>query len=49
MEEVWEIFSKCDLRVGRIVACEPHPGSVSIYKEKIDVGEAELRDIGSGL
>lgn len=25
LEEVWEVFSKCDLRVGRVVECEPHP------------------------
>lgn len=43
------MFSKCDLRVGRIVECAPHPDSDKLYKEKVDVGEGELRDIGSGL
>ena len=40
---------KCDLRVGRVVECEPHPDSEKLYREKVDVGEPELRDIGSGL
>jgi methionine--tRNA ligase beta chain len=37
------------LRVGRIVECEPHPDSEHLYREKVDVGEGTLRDIGSGL
>ena len=49
LEEVWDVYSKCDLRVGRIVECAPHPDSANIYKEKIDLGEGHLRDIGSGL
>lgn len=49
LEEVWDTFSKCDLRVAKIVSCEPHPESEKIYREKVDVGEGELRDIGSGL
>lgn len=43
------MYSKCDLRVGKIVECEPHPDSTNLYREKVDVGEGELRDIGSGL
>mgnify|MGYP001605007746 CR=1 FL=1 len=49
VDEVWELFKKCDLRVGKIVECEEHPNSEHLYKEKIDVGEGFLRDIGSGL
>lgn len=35
--------------MGKIVECEPHPSSTYLYKEKVDVGEGVLRDIGSGL
>jgi len=49
LEEVWEVYSKCDLRVGKIVECAPLEGSDKIYKEKIDLGEGEPRTIGSGL
>lgn len=49
LEEVWDVYTKCDLRVGRIVECEPHPDSDHLYREKVDVGEGTLRDIGSGL
>jgi len=37
------------LRVGKIVECEKHPDSEKLYIEKIDLGEGELRTIGSGL
>jgi aminoacyl tRNA synthase complex-interacting multifunctional protein 1 len=46
---VWEVYSKCDLRVGKILECEPHPDSAHVYREKIDLGEGEPRLIGSGL
>ena len=49
MEEVWEVYSKCDLRVGKIVEIEPHPESDHLYREKIDIGEGEPRVIGTGL
>ena len=49
LEEVWEVYSKCDLRVGKIVECAPHPESEHLYKELIDLGEGEPRVIGSGL
>eukprot|EP00879_Flechtneria_rotunda_P029046 GHRR01031305.1.p1 GENE.GHRR01031305.1~~GHRR01031305.1.p1 ORF type:complete len:238 (+),score=94.32 GHRR01031305.1:582-1295(+) len=38
-----------DIRVGRILSCERHPDADSLYVEKIDVGEPELRTIVSGL
>ncbi|KAF6260145.1 hypothetical protein COO60DRAFT_1269643 [Scenedesmus sp. NREL 46B-D3] len=38
-----------DVRVGRIISCEPHPDADSLYVEKIDVGEDEPRTIVSGL
>jgi len=49
MEEVWEVFSKIDLRVGKIVECAPLEGSDKLYRELIDLGEGNPRLIGSGL
>ena len=46
---MWEMFSKCDLRVGKIIECTPHPNSTSLYKNLIDLGEPTPRLIGSGL
>ena len=46
---MWEVYSKCDLRVGKILSCEPHPDSEHLYRELIDLGEGEPRLIGSGL
>ena len=40
---------QCDVRVGKIVECEPHPDSEKLYIEKIDLGEGRLRTIVSGL
>ena len=42
-------FAVSDLRVGKIVECEICPNSEKLYIEKIDLGEGELREIGSGL
>ncbi|GBC06677.1 hypothetical protein RclHR1_00070044 [Rhizophagus clarus] len=41
--------SLLDLRVGHIVKADKHPDADSLYVEKIDVGEAELRTVVSGL
>jgi len=49
MAEEWETFVKCDLRVGKITACEVHPESDKLYNEKVTIGDAEDRCIGSGL
>jgi methionine--tRNA ligase beta chain len=50
VDEVWDVYRNCDLRVGRIVECSVHPQSEKLYVEKIDVGEpGKLRTIGSGL
>lgn len=49
MEEVWEVFSKVDLRVGKILECAPLEGSDKLYREIIDLGEGTPRLIGSGL
>ncbi|GAX75950.1 hypothetical protein CEUSTIGMA_g3393.t1 [Chlamydomonas eustigma] len=48
-KEELEAFQALDLRVGKIVSCEKHPDADSLYVEKIDVGEPELRTIVSGL
>ncbi|CAG9313215.1 unnamed protein product [Blepharisma stoltei] len=44
-----EMFLQIDIRVGRIIECWKHPESESLYCEKIDIGEGEPREIGSGL
>ncbi|PVV03920.1 hypothetical protein BB560_001575 [Smittium megazygosporum] len=41
--------SMLDLRVGKIVHVEKHPDADSLYLEKIDIGEAEPRQVISGL
>ncbi|KAJ1631916.1 hypothetical protein T492DRAFT_591584 [Pavlovales sp. CCMP2436] len=38
-----------DVRVGKIVEVWNHPDSEKLFCEKIDVGEAEPREIASGL
>lgn len=42
-------FSTLDVRVGRIVEAWEHPDSDKLFCERIDVGEAEPRQIASGL
>ena len=37
--------SRLDLRVGKIVSCEPHPEADSLYLEMIDVGEEQPRQV----
>ena len=44
-----EWFNNCDLRVGKIVECTECEGSDKLYIEKIDLGEGQLREIGSGV
>ena len=44
-----ELFSRLDLRVGRILEVTPHPTADRLYVEKIDVGEPEPRQVVSGL
>ena len=43
-----ELFSKCDLRVGKLVEVTKHPESNYLYCTKIDIG-TEIREIGTGL
>lgn len=44
-----DLFEQIDIRVGRIIECWRHPDSEKIYCEKIDIGEENPRQIGSGL
>lgn len=44
-----EPLSRLDLRVGRIVEVSHHPDASKLYVEKVDIGEAEPRQILSGL
>lgn len=49
-DDAWDLFEKCDLRVGKIVECKVHPESDKLYIEKVDLGEESgPRTIGSGL
>ena len=40
---------RLDMRVGRIIHCEKHPDADALYLEKIYVGEAQPRNVISGL
>jgi len=40
---------RLDFRIGKIVEVDRHPDADSLYVEKIDVGEATLRTVVSGL
>ena len=44
-----EEFGKMDLRVGKVVSCEKHPDADTLLIMKVDLGEAEPRQIVSGL
>lgn len=43
------LFSKLDVRVGHVVRAWKHPDADRLFVEEIDVGEAEPRQIVSGL
>ncbi|XP_078279234.1 tyrosine--tRNA ligase, cytoplasmic [Rhinoraja longicauda] len=43
------IPSRLDIRVGRIISVEKHPDAENLYVEQVDVGEAQLRTVVSGL
>ena len=42
-------FEKIALRIGKVLACEKHPNADKLLKLTIDLGEAEPRQIISGL
>ncbi len=42
-------FSKIDLRIAKIVACEPVEGSKKLLRLTLDVGEGRTRNVFSGI
>jgi methionyl-tRNA synthetase len=42
-------FAKIDLRIAKIVACEPVEGSDKLLRLTLDVGEGRLRNVFSGI
>ncbi|WP_394064002.1 methionine--tRNA ligase [Alcaligenes sp. WGS1538] len=42
-------FAKVDLRIAKIVACEPVDGSDKLLRLSLDVGEGRLRQVFSGI
>jgi methionyl-tRNA synthetase len=42
-------FAKIDLRIAKIVNCEPVEGSVKLLRLTLDVGEGRLRNVFSGI
>jgi methionyl-tRNA synthetase len=42
-------FSKIDLRIARIVHCEPVEGSVKLLRLTLDAGEGKTRNVFSGI
>ncbi len=42
-------FQKLDLRVGAVVACEPHPNADKLLKVMVDLGEESPRQILAGI
>jgi len=48
-EVVFDDFQKLDLRVGTVLSCERHPNADKLLKFMIDLGEAEPRQILSGI
>jgi len=44
-----EDFAKVDLRIARIVACEPVEGSTKLLRLTLDVGEGRTRNVFSGI
>ncbi|MEG2084689.1 MAG: methionine--tRNA ligase [Clostridia bacterium] len=42
-------FAKINLRVGKVVACEPVPKTEKLLKLTVDLGEEKLRTIVSGI
>jgi methionine--tRNA ligase beta chain len=42
-------FAKCEFKVGTVVSAEEIPGSDKLLKLQVDLGEANLRQILSGI
>lgn len=49
MEEQKDMFELVEMRVGKVLEVEIHPDADSMYVEKIDLGETNVRTIVSGL
>ena len=47
--DIFEIFKLTDLRVGKVVSSKIMEGFNDVYELKIDIGEPEPRNIGTGL
>ena len=45
----YALFKLLDIRIGFIRECWLHPDSQFLYCERVDIGEASPREIGSGL
>lgn len=48
-EITFEDFSKLELKVGTIIACEKHPKADRLLVEQIDLGDGDVRQIVSGI
>nr|CCA17292.1 methionyltRNA synthetase of possible bacterial origi (ISS) putative [Albugo laibachii Nc14] len=44
-----QLFASLDIRVGQIVKVWPHPDSDELFCEEIEIGEADTKQIASGL
>ena len=44
-----DLFNVCDLRVGKILKCEPLPSYTDIYALSVDINEQHPRTIACGL
>lgn len=42
-------IAKLDIKVGRVLKCEKHPHAEKLFLSSIDIGEAEPRQVVSGL
>ncbi len=42
-------FAKVDLRVAKVLACEPHPNADKLYKLQLDDGSGTPRQICAGI
>lgn len=45
----FEEFAKLDLRIARVLACEPHPSADRLYKIQLDDGSGTPRQICAGI
>ncbi|MGF1633351.1 MAG: methionine--tRNA ligase subunit beta [Phycisphaerae bacterium] len=42
-------FARLDLRIAKIVGCEPHPNADRLLKIQLDMGNGQTRQICAGL